>query len=79
MNSIRNQHKPSLLLVDDDPTLCRVLAQALSNRGYVVTVAHTVEGAARAAQEVSLECAVIDLKIRVCRVSRSYRCSYHLV
>jgi two-component system, response regulator RegA len=63
MNSIRNQHKPSLLLVDDDPTLCRVLAQAISNRGYLVTVAHTVEAAARAAQEVSLECAVIDLKM----------------
>lgn len=57
------ERKPRLLLVDDDPTLCRVLAKALANRGYVVTVANDVGSAARAARHTPPDCAVIDLKM----------------
>jgi two-component system response regulator RegA len=55
--------RPSLLLVDDDPTFCAVLREALERRGYDVRVAHDVAaGVARAAEE-SPEYAVIDLKM----------------
>jgi len=39
---------PHLLLVDDDRALCDVMSRALSNRGFDVTVAHTVEDALHA-------------------------------
>ena len=55
--------KPSLLLVDDDETFCRVLSAAFERRGFTVSVAHTVvEGLATAEKEFP-EFAVIDLKM----------------
>lgn len=54
---------PSLLLVDDDPSFCRVLARALSERGFAVTVAHDVQHATRMARDHSPEYAVLDLKM----------------
>ncbi len=55
--------RPTLLLVDDDLTLCRVLARALEKRGYTVTLAHNVAEATAKAQENPPEYAVIDLKM----------------
>lgn len=54
---------PALLLVDDDPTLCRVLARAFEKRGYAVTVAHDVKSAASLAERNPPQFAVIDLKL----------------
>ncbi|MES1982786.1 MAG: response regulator transcription factor [Pseudomonadota bacterium] len=54
---------PALLLVDDDPTFCRVLSRALEKRGYAVTVAHSVEHALPLAQDNIPEYAVVDLKM----------------
>ena len=62
MNTSINE-QASLLLVDDDPTFCRVLGHALEKRGYKVTVAHSVEEATPLAQENPPEYAVIDLKM----------------
>ncbi len=59
----RNESAPALLLVDDDPTLCRVLANALENRGFAVTVAHDVTAAARTARQTAPDYAVLDLKL----------------
>ncbi len=53
----------SLLLVDDDPVLCEVLARALSRRGFAVNVAHSVDDALRAVEADPPEYAVIDLKL----------------
>jgi two-component system response regulator RegA len=54
---------PDLLLVDDDETFCRVLAQALARRGFAVRTAHSVaEGISSAAQSPP-EYAVVDLKM----------------
>lgn len=53
----------SLLLVDDDPTLCRVLARALEKRGYQVTVAHDVADAMTLAEQTPPQYAVVDLKM----------------
>ncbi len=63
MNAVSSRHEPSLLLVDDDATLCRVLSKALSNRSFQVTVAHDVSSAMRAARAAPPDYAVIDLKM----------------
>jgi two-component system response regulator RegA len=54
---------PSLLLVDDDRILAETLARAMTQRGFEVRLAHTVEDAARLAHQNPPEYAVIDLKL----------------
>lgn len=53
----------SLLLVDDDPTFCRVLAQALTRRGFAVSTAHTSATALLATQADPPEYVVLDLNL----------------
>jgi len=55
--------KPTLLLVDDDPTFCGFLAQALSKRGFEVHAATDVMSGIKVAETVEPEYAVIDLRI----------------
>jgi two-component system response regulator RegA len=63
MNTENPADKPSLLLVDDDETFCRVLSAALQRRGFAVRIAHTaVEGQAAAEGDLP-EYVVIDLKM----------------
>jgi two-component system response regulator RegA len=52
----------NLLIVDDDPTFCRVLARAMEGRGYAVRVAHDGEQALAAAS-LPTNYAVVDLKL----------------
>jgi two-component system response regulator RegA len=54
---------PDLLLVDDDPTFCDVLKQALQKRGFEVYVANDVAGGTALAKQIEPEYAVIDLRI----------------
>jgi two-component system, response regulator RegA len=63
MPAILDECSSRLLLVDDDPTLCRVLSKALQTRGFEVTVAHEVDTAARAARLAPPDYAVVDLKL----------------
>jgi two-component system response regulator RegA len=58
-----NDTLPSILIVDDDEVFCEVLADALNNRGYAVSVAHDADGAIGKASECDPEYAVIDLRI----------------
>lgn len=53
----------TLLLVDDDPTFCKVLCVALQKRGFTVTVAHSVEQAIPLAEANPPEFAIVDLKM----------------
>ena len=55
--------RPSLLLVDDDESLCQALSHALAQRGFAVSVAHDADAAMRAARENPPEFAVVDLKM----------------
>ncbi len=55
--------RPSLLLVDDDPTFCRVLGLALLRRGFNVTVAHESTSALQAATADPPEHAIVDLNL----------------
>jgi len=54
---------PSLLLVDDDQTFCRVLDLALRKRGFDVSVAHDVESGLALAKETLPEYAIVDLNL----------------
>ncbi len=56
-------HRPHLLLVDDDVIFCSVLSKALEKRGFQVTIAPTVAGALSHIQRGAPEYAVIDLKM----------------
>lgn len=58
-----NDERPSLLLVDDDETFCRVLSRALERRGFSVTVAHNVDRALPLAEANPPEYAVVDLSM----------------
>jgi two-component system response regulator RegA len=55
--------KPSLLLVDDDATLCDTLARALAKRGFEVKTALTAAAASKLASESPPEYAVVDLRL----------------
>ena len=55
--------RDSLLIVDDDPTFCRVLARALEGRGFAVTVAHDVPQALRCAEADLPKFALVDLRM----------------
>ena len=56
-------NRASLLIVDDDPTYCRVLARALGGRDFDVRVAHDVTGALRLVEEQPPRFAVVDLRM----------------
>lgn len=62
MSELR-EDRPSLLLVDDDETFCRVLSRALSRRGFEVSTAHCVEDALPLAEASPPEYAVVDLSM----------------
>jgi two-component system, response regulator RegA len=55
--------QPSLLVVDDDAVFCEVLVRALNRRGYAATFALDAENALAAAQAITFDYAVIDLKL----------------
>lgn len=56
-------HRPSLLLVDDDMVFCQVLSAALTRRGFMVSVAYHVDAALHLAAQDPPEYAVVDLKM----------------
>lgn len=62
-NGVRPEERPTMLVVDDDRSFCRILKRAMEARGFTVTVAHNVEDAAWLAEENPPEYAVVDLKM----------------
>lgn len=55
--------RPSLLVVDDDRTFCRMLKRAMERRGFEVTVAHSAEQGLWAAEDDPPEFALVDLNM----------------
>jgi len=55
--------KPSLLIVDDDETLCFVLQKAMQKRGFETRIAHNVADAVSLAKDDPPEYAIIDLSM----------------
>jgi len=65
-NGVMDSHepeRPSLLLVDDDRTLCHVLARALEARGFAVSTAHDGATALQGISALMPEYAVVDLRL----------------
>ncbi|MEE9422089.1 MAG: response regulator transcription factor [Gammaproteobacteria bacterium] len=58
-----NPDKPTVLIVDDDELFCDVLADALTNRGYEIHTAHTINTGLAIAEKNNPEYAIIDLRI----------------
>jgi two-component system response regulator RegA len=54
---------PSLLLVDDDAVFCEVLTNALSKRGFAVTVAHDAMSAQAHIGQLAPAFAIVDLQM----------------
>jgi two-component system response regulator RegA len=63
MTEATTNERPTLLVVDDDATFARVLANAFEARGFAVRVAHDVAQGIARAQADPPEYAVIDLKM----------------
>ena len=63
MHEIEQTDQPSLLIVDDDATLCLVLQTAMQKRGFTTRIAHDVEGAMRLARQDPPEYAIVDLSM----------------
>src|ERR1041385_7110342 len=57
------EHKPSILIVDDDEVYRSRLARAFVDRGYDTRTAQDYDSAVAAASQDSPELAVVDLKM----------------
>jgi DNA-binding response OmpR family regulator len=53
----------ALLIVDDDPGVRRALAEGLSNAGFMVVTAASAEEALTRLTVVSVDLALVDLKL----------------
>lgn len=56
-------HPSRILIVDDEETICTIIADALQGRGYQVKTSLSVVDALRACKESTFDLALIDLKI----------------
>ena len=61
--SEQKEDRPTLLVVDDDLTFCRVTKRAMEARGFNVEVAHDVEQALHVAEHSPPEYALVDLQM----------------
>jgi len=60
---VRAEPAPSVLVVDDDVRFAETLARALERRGWVASVAHTIDGALAAARARTVDAAIVDLRL----------------
>jgi len=60
----RLERKPSVLVVDDDATLCEALARGFAARGFDARIALTGDEASRMIGEDVPQYAIIDLRLR---------------
>jgi len=63
MTDSSDNDTPSLLIVDDDVTFCRVLQTAMEKRGFDTRIAHDVNSGIAAANDDPPEYAVVDLNM----------------
>lgn len=62
-NQVESEELPHLLLVDDDATFTRVMARAMSRRGFRVSTASSAEEGLILAQQDLPDYATLDLKM----------------
>ena len=56
-------HKKEILVVDDEPMLCRALSAFFSERGFAVTVAATAQDAIEQIRRIHADVVLLDLKL----------------
>ncbi len=55
---------PRILIVDDEPSICRAIEMAAVRRGYSVRTAHSGEEGERAVAEETFAAVIMDLKMK---------------
>jgi two-component system response regulator RegA len=60
---VRAEAARAVLVVDDDVRFAETLARALERRGWVASVAHTIDGALAAVRARSVDAAIVDLRL----------------
>ena len=55
-----------VLVVDDDPTICRAISTVLARDGFDVTTAHDALPALHAAEQVQFDIVVVDFNMPTC-------------
>lgn len=63
MNLIRPGHHPRVLIVDDEPAICRALDMALRKAGFDCAIAHSGESAMTLVGQEHFDVMLIDLRI----------------
>lgn len=59
-----NEANYHYLIIDDDESLCRVMARSLTRRGFIACVAHDYEQAITAVKNNQFQRAIVDLKMQ---------------
>jgi DNA-binding response OmpR family regulator len=57
------RHRPRVLIVDDEPSICRALIIALSRAGFDATAAHSGEHGHELVRQGRFDALVLDLRI----------------
>ena len=52
-----------ILIIDDDPNICKVLSDILRLKGYICVIAHTAREAIEEIEKNNVDIAVIDIKL----------------
>jgi len=52
-----------ILIIDDDPKICKVLSDILRLKGYICVIAHTAREAIENVKKEEIDLAIIDLKL----------------
>ena len=52
-----------ILIIDDDPNICKVLSDILRLKGYICVIAHTAREAIENVKKEDIDLAIIDLKL----------------
>ncbi len=54
---------PRVLIVDDEPEMCELLALRIGSRGYKAAIEHSVQGALRAISREPIDAILLDLRL----------------
>ena len=73
LETVIPEHEESILCVDDDPLLCRLLERMLNAAGYHCVAVGSAEEARQVLGELTFGLVLCDIDLRAARGSRSWR------
>ncbi len=59
----QSEHKPHVVVIDDEPDMCELLAMRLEFHGYRVSIAHTIAGGVTCLERDFVDAIVADLRL----------------